>query len=112
MPVLRGAIPGAREVAGLEGAKLFFPWERPVELATAMRNFWRQKPTSGPLFAQGTVPAFAQGTVPADWSRALPSKASQPLKHRFKGCALKEIYNGETADAILPVADGRLGVML
>jgi hypothetical protein len=104
MPVLRGAIQGARAVAGLEGAKLFFPWERPVELATAMRNFWRQKPTSGPL--------FAQGTVPADWSIALPSKASQPLKHRFKGCALKEIYNGETADAILPVADGRLGVTL
>jgi hypothetical protein len=39
MLVLRGA--GAREVVELEGAKLFFPWERPVELATAMRNFWR-----------------------------------------------------------------------
>jgi pimeloyl-ACP methyl ester carboxylesterase len=37
---LRGAIPGAREVVELEGAKLFFPWERPVELATALRNFW------------------------------------------------------------------------
>jgi len=38
---LRGAIPGAREVVELEGAKLFFPWERPIELATALRNFWR-----------------------------------------------------------------------
>ncbi|SHL43072.1 Pimeloyl-ACP methyl ester carboxylesterase [Bradyrhizobium lablabi] len=38
---LRGAIPGAREVVELEGAKLFFSWERPVELATALRNFWR-----------------------------------------------------------------------
>ncbi len=38
---LRGAIPGARDVVELEGAKLFFPWERPVELATALRSFWR-----------------------------------------------------------------------
>ncbi len=38
---LRGAIPGAREVVELEGAKLFFPWERPVELANALRDFWR-----------------------------------------------------------------------
>ena len=38
---LRGAIPGAREVVELEGAKLFFPWERPDELAQAMRGFWQ-----------------------------------------------------------------------
>jgi pimeloyl-ACP methyl ester carboxylesterase len=38
---LRGAIPGAREVVELEGAKLFLPWERPAELATALREFWR-----------------------------------------------------------------------
>jgi pimeloyl-ACP methyl ester carboxylesterase len=37
---LRGAIPGAREVVELEGAKLFFPWERPDELAQAVRDFW------------------------------------------------------------------------
>ena len=46
------------------------------------------------------------------WSRAFPSKASQPLKHRFKGCVPKEIYNGQTADAILLVADRGLGAML
>jgi pimeloyl-ACP methyl ester carboxylesterase len=38
---LRDTIPGARDVVELEGAKLFFPWERPVELALALRNFWR-----------------------------------------------------------------------
>ncbi|MGA7809680.1 alpha/beta fold hydrolase [Bradyrhizobium sp.] len=38
---LRGAIPGAREVIELEGAKLFFPWERSEEFAGALRNFWR-----------------------------------------------------------------------
>jgi pimeloyl-ACP methyl ester carboxylesterase len=38
---LRDTIPGARDVVELEGAKLFFPWERPVELASALRNFWR-----------------------------------------------------------------------
>jgi pimeloyl-ACP methyl ester carboxylesterase len=37
---LRNTIPGAREVVELAGAKLFFPWERPVELAAALRNFW------------------------------------------------------------------------
>ena len=37
---LRDTIPGAREVVELEGAKLFLPWERPVELAAALRNFW------------------------------------------------------------------------
>jgi pimeloyl-ACP methyl ester carboxylesterase len=34
-------IPGARKVVELEGAKLFFPQERPDELATALRDFWR-----------------------------------------------------------------------
>jgi pimeloyl-ACP methyl ester carboxylesterase len=38
---LRGALPGAREVVELEGAKLFFPWERPDELAHAVREFWQ-----------------------------------------------------------------------
>jgi pimeloyl-ACP methyl ester carboxylesterase len=38
---LRGAIPGARPVIELEDAKLFLPWERPVELAGALREFWR-----------------------------------------------------------------------
>jgi pimeloyl-ACP methyl ester carboxylesterase len=37
---LRGAIPGARPVVELEGAKLFFPEERPDELADALRSFW------------------------------------------------------------------------
>ncbi|HWL20735.1 MAG TPA: alpha/beta hydrolase [Bradyrhizobium sp.] len=38
---LRGAIPGAKEVVELEGAKLFFPWERPDELAHALRDLWQ-----------------------------------------------------------------------
>ena len=37
---LRGAIPGAQEVIELEGAKLFFPWERPDEFAGALKQFW------------------------------------------------------------------------
>jgi pimeloyl-ACP methyl ester carboxylesterase len=37
---LRGAIPGAQEVIELEGAKLFFPWERPDEFASAVKQFW------------------------------------------------------------------------
>jgi pimeloyl-ACP methyl ester carboxylesterase len=38
---LRGAIPGARKVVELDGAKLFLPWDRPAELADALRDFWR-----------------------------------------------------------------------
>ena len=38
---LKGAIPGARQVVELEGAKLFFPEERPDELADAVRAHWR-----------------------------------------------------------------------
>jgi pimeloyl-ACP methyl ester carboxylesterase len=38
---LRGAIPGAREVIELEGAKLFFPWERSEQFAGALRSFWQ-----------------------------------------------------------------------
>lgn len=38
---LKGVIPGARQVVELEGAKLFFPEERPDELADAMRVHWR-----------------------------------------------------------------------
>jgi pimeloyl-ACP methyl ester carboxylesterase len=38
---LRGAIPGAREVIELEGAKLFFPWERAEEFASVLRDFWQ-----------------------------------------------------------------------
>jgi pimeloyl-ACP methyl ester carboxylesterase len=37
---LRGAIPGARQVVELEGAKLFFPEERPDEFAQALRAHW------------------------------------------------------------------------
>ena len=39
---LKGLIPGAREVVELEGAKLFFPEERPDELAGAIRAHWRK----------------------------------------------------------------------
>jgi pimeloyl-ACP methyl ester carboxylesterase len=38
---LKGLIPGARQVVELEGAKLFFPEERPDELADAVRAHWR-----------------------------------------------------------------------
>lgn len=37
---LRGAIPGARPVIELNGAKLFFPEERPDEFIQALRSFW------------------------------------------------------------------------
>jgi pimeloyl-ACP methyl ester carboxylesterase len=39
---LKGAIPGARKVVELENAKLFFPEERPDELAAAIRAHWRE----------------------------------------------------------------------
>jgi pimeloyl-ACP methyl ester carboxylesterase len=38
---LKGAIPGARRVVELEGAKLLFPEERPGELVEALREHWR-----------------------------------------------------------------------
>jgi pimeloyl-ACP methyl ester carboxylesterase len=37
---LRGAIPGCRKVIELEGARLFFPQERPEALAEALRGHW------------------------------------------------------------------------
>jgi pimeloyl-ACP methyl ester carboxylesterase len=37
---LRATIPGAMEPIVLEGAKLFFPEERPGELIDPLRNFW------------------------------------------------------------------------
>ena len=37
---LRDLIPGAREVIEIEGAKLFFPEERPEELAVQLRRHW------------------------------------------------------------------------
>lgn len=39
---LRDTIPGARRVVELEGATLFFPEERPDELALALREHWLQ----------------------------------------------------------------------
>jgi pimeloyl-ACP methyl ester carboxylesterase len=47
---LKGAIPGAREVIELEGAKLFFPEERPDALADAVRAHWRAS-ADAPLVA-------------------------------------------------------------
>lgn len=38
---LRGAIPGARKVIELDGAKLFFPWERAEEFASVLGDFWQ-----------------------------------------------------------------------
>jgi pimeloyl-ACP methyl ester carboxylesterase len=37
---LRDTIPGVREVVELEGAKLFFPEERAVELVSHLRRHW------------------------------------------------------------------------
>jgi pimeloyl-ACP methyl ester carboxylesterase len=37
---LKGAIPGVRKVVELEGAKLFFPEERPDALAAALAEHW------------------------------------------------------------------------
>jgi pimeloyl-ACP methyl ester carboxylesterase len=42
---LRDTIPGTRKVIELEGAKLFFPEERPEELASALREHWQGAPT-------------------------------------------------------------------
>jgi pimeloyl-ACP methyl ester carboxylesterase len=38
---LRAAIPGCRKVIELAGARLFFPEERPGELAQALRGHWQ-----------------------------------------------------------------------
>jgi pimeloyl-ACP methyl ester carboxylesterase len=43
---LRGTIPGARDVVELDGAKLFFPYERPTELALHLRRHWADNPFS------------------------------------------------------------------
>ena len=37
---LREMIPGARDVIEVEGAKLFFPEERPGDLVPHLRDFW------------------------------------------------------------------------
>lgn len=37
---LRDTIPGVRDVIEVEGAKTFFPFERPDDLAEHLRNFW------------------------------------------------------------------------
>src|SRR5262249_11826498 len=39
---LKEAIPGCRKVVELAGAKLFFPEERPQELADAIRAHWQE----------------------------------------------------------------------
>jgi pimeloyl-ACP methyl ester carboxylesterase len=38
---LRDTIPGCRKVIELEGARLFFPEERPQVLAAALRDHWQ-----------------------------------------------------------------------
>jgi pimeloyl-ACP methyl ester carboxylesterase len=45
---LQGLIPGARKVIELEGAKLFFPEERPDELAAALKEHWQVAPALAP----------------------------------------------------------------
>ena len=39
---LKDAIPGCRRVVELDGARLFFPEERPAELADAIRAHWQE----------------------------------------------------------------------
>lgn len=39
--LLRDTIPGCKKVIELEGARLFFPEERPGELAQALRAHWQ-----------------------------------------------------------------------
>jgi pimeloyl-ACP methyl ester carboxylesterase len=41
---LRDAIPGATEVAEIDGGRLFFPDERAAELAAALRRHWDAHP--------------------------------------------------------------------
>jgi pimeloyl-ACP methyl ester carboxylesterase len=43
---LRDTIPGCRKVIELDGAKLFFPEERPDELAAALREHWLSEPAA------------------------------------------------------------------
>jgi pimeloyl-ACP methyl ester carboxylesterase len=43
---LKGVIPGATKVVEIDGAKLFFPEERPDELAAAIRAHWRESATA------------------------------------------------------------------
>ncbi|MBV9565553.1 MAG: alpha/beta hydrolase, partial [Bradyrhizobium sp.] len=38
---LQGAIPGACDVIEFDGAKPFFPWERPEGFAGVVRKFWQ-----------------------------------------------------------------------
>ena len=38
---LKNLIPGAREVIEVPGARLFFPAERPAELAEPLLRFWK-----------------------------------------------------------------------
>ena len=38
---LQELIPGAAKVVEIDGARLFFPDERSVELTAALREFWR-----------------------------------------------------------------------
>jgi pimeloyl-ACP methyl ester carboxylesterase len=44
---LRDTIPGARKVIQIEGARLFFPEERPGGLADALREHWRDQRHQG-----------------------------------------------------------------
>jgi pimeloyl-ACP methyl ester carboxylesterase len=40
---LRDTIPGTRKVIELDGARLFFPEERPDALAEVLREHWRSE---------------------------------------------------------------------
>jgi len=48
---LRDTIPGTRRVVELDGAKLFFPEERPDALADALREHWQQSASALPRTA-------------------------------------------------------------
>lgn len=44
---LRDIIPGATDVVEIDGARLFFPDERPTELTAALRRNWNAHPGTG-----------------------------------------------------------------
>jgi pimeloyl-ACP methyl ester carboxylesterase len=45
---LRDTIPGVTEVVEIEGAKLFFPDERAIDLVPHLRRHWAAQAPSGP----------------------------------------------------------------
>ena len=60
---MRDTIPGARRVIELDGARLFFPEERPDELADALREFWNEEPAHAGLRAVAAADPSSRKTA-------------------------------------------------